>query len=271
MRPATFRRLHLFEFNDSHWAPESLRDTVVEALSRSLRWGGITRELVPAIEAFLDESGSEELLDMCAGAGGPALAMYEVMSERSATPIRIVMSDLFPRPEAWAELKRVTGGHIDYVAEPADATALPPAVSRGRARLVLNAFHHFPPELGREILADAVRCRAPVMISEAFERTLKGFLPIVPVGLLALAATPWASPKQRAQKALWIYGTPIAALVSAWDGFVSTMRVYSEQELRDMAEPLSDSYRWTYGHYHYALGGRGYYFYGIPASGDEGK
>ena len=33
-------RAQLFEFNDRDWVPESLRDAIVETLSRSLDWGG---------------------------------------------------------------------------------------------------------------------------------------------------------------------------------------------------------------------------------------
>ena len=31
-----------------------------------------------------------------------------------------------------------------------------------------------------------------------------------------------------------------------------------------MVEPHREPYRWTFGTYEYALGGRGYYFYGVP-------
>ena len=51
-------RAHLFEFNDRDWVPESLRDTIVETLSRSLDWGGFLRPLTPVIESFLTASGT---------------------------------------------------------------------------------------------------------------------------------------------------------------------------------------------------------------------
>ena len=31
-----------------------------------------------------------------------------------------------------------------------------------------------------------------------------------------------------------------------------------------MVAPLGDRFVWTWGHYDYPLGGRGYYFYGVP-------
>ena len=66
-------RAHLFEFNDRDWVPESLRDTIVETLSRSLDWGGFLRPLAPVIDDFLSAAGTREVLDLCAGAGGPAV------------------------------------------------------------------------------------------------------------------------------------------------------------------------------------------------------
>ena len=47
-------RAQLFEFNDRDWVPESLRDTIVETLSRSLDWGGFLAPLAPVINLGAD-------------------------------------------------------------------------------------------------------------------------------------------------------------------------------------------------------------------------
>ncbi|HEY1585502.1 MAG TPA: class I SAM-dependent methyltransferase, partial [Polyangia bacterium] len=64
-------RLHLFEFNDSTWAPRALRDTIVESLSRTLAWGHLLRGLIAPFEEFIARAGVDEVLDVCAGAAGP--------------------------------------------------------------------------------------------------------------------------------------------------------------------------------------------------------
>jgi polyphosphate kinase 2 len=63
-------RAHLFEFNDRDWVPASLRDTLIETLSRSLDWGGFVRPLVPVMDDFLSTAGTREVLELCSGAAG---------------------------------------------------------------------------------------------------------------------------------------------------------------------------------------------------------
>ncbi len=65
-------RLQLFEFNDLDWVGADLRDTVVESLSRGLDWGHTLTGLVDPFAEFLAEAGTDRVLDLCAGAGGPA-------------------------------------------------------------------------------------------------------------------------------------------------------------------------------------------------------
>jgi hypothetical protein len=68
----------------------------------------------------------------------------------------------------------------------------------------------------------------------------------------------------RLAKAALTYLTPLALGISAWDGIVSTLRVYSEDELREMVAPLGDAFEWEYGTYRFAPFGKGTYFFGAP-------
>jgi hypothetical protein len=258
-----YPRLQLFEFNDSEWCPPSLRDTIVEALSRSLEWSGVIRGLVPVLDRFVRECGMRDILELCAGAGQPAAVLCRALGDHVDPPVRIVLTDLFPRVESWETVRRTNPARLTYISEPVNATAIPQAVGTGRARMMLNAFHHFPPRLASAILRDAVRSGAPILIAEAFERDPRGLLPIFTVGGAALLAGPVLSPKQRTLKALWTWLTPVAALSSVWDGLVSTLRVYTEDNLRAMVAPFGAGYRWSYGTYPTGLGRRGVYFYGI--------
>jgi hypothetical protein len=258
-------RLHLFEFNDLASTPAPLRDTIVEALSRALDWGRMLEGLVAPISEFLAASGADEILDLCAGAGGPARILAgELERGLGADAPRIVLTDLFPRLEAWEDVvaERRT---IDFVAEPVDATRIPEHLGEGRVRTVINAFHHFPPPLARAILEDAVASSRGIFISESFGRNPLQFLSFGPAGLAALAATPLLSRKDRAAKALLTYFSPIALALGMWDGLVSTMRIYTEDDLRAMVAPFGAHWRWVAGTYHYWPGGTGHYFYGIPA------
>ncbi len=256
-------RLHAFEFNDLERAPEALRDAIVGSLSRSLRWGRMLTGLVAPFREFLAAAGTDEVLDLCAGMGGPARVLAGELARKGAAAT-FLLTDLFPRVSEWEEARAEHPGMIDFVPDPVDATAIPPAIADGRARVVINAFHHFRPALAQAILADAVATSRGIFISEAFVRNPLAFLSFGPAGLAALAAEPLLSRKHRLAKALLIWATPVALATGVWDGLVSTLRIYEERDLRAMVAPLGDRFRWVYGRYRFPLGGRGQYFYGVP-------
>lgn len=255
-------RIQAFEFNDQPWVPAILRDTIVESLSLTLAWGKILRGLAAPLSQFLDRAGTTEILDIGSGAGAPAAILAPLLREGGRS-VRFTLTDLFPRVPVWERLAQAQPHALRYVPTPVDATAIDPELSRGKARAIINVLHHLPPTLAESVLRDAVRSRAPVFVAEGFERDPRGFLPFAPFGLPALALSPILAPDRRFSRAFLVWGTPIALLCSAWDGFVSTLRVYSEAELRAMVGD-DDGYSWHYGHYTWAPFGRGYYFFGVP-------
>ncbi len=258
-------RLQLFEFNDLPWVPAAVRDTVVESLSRTLRWGHMLDGLVEPFEAFLAEAGTREVLEIGSGGGGPASILAEALARRGRAGARFVLTDLHPRPEVWAAAKAAQPDAIDFEPSSVDATRIPEALARGRARSIINVLHHFPPELATAILEDAVRGGRGVFIAEGFERNPLRFANFAPAGLPALALNPLLSPRDRFAKAALTYLTPLAVGVSVWDGLVSTLRVYSEEELRAMVAPFGRGWRWRYGTFRYPPLGKGTYFYGVPS------
>jgi hypothetical protein len=143
-------------------------------------------------------------------------------------------------------------------------TRIPPELSKGRLRVVINALHHFRPELAGAILRDAARSSCGVLVVEGFERGPLGFAPFAAAGIPALLTNPIFAPRHKLAKAAMTWLSPIALGASIWDGLVSTMRIHSESELRAMV--ASTSFKWTYGTYDFFPGGRGYWFSGVPAS-----
>jgi len=257
-------RLQLFEFNDLDWVGSDVRDTVVESLSRGLRWGRTLTGLVEPFAEFLDAAGTNRVLDLCAGAGGPAQIVVDEFRRAGREPPEVLLTDLYPRERAWRRLVGVEqsiSAHMSSV----DATAIPRELGAGRARAIINAFHHFSPGMASSILGDAVRSRSPIWVSEPFDRNPLQFLAFAPFGLAALLANPVLTPERTLGKAVLSWGVlPVTLGISAWDGFVSTLRVYEHPELLEMAREHGDDYRWEMGTYRYALGGKGYYFWGVP-------
>lgn len=258
------RRAQLFEWNGQAWIPAALRDSIVESLSRTLSWGKMMRGLVGPFRAFLDRAGTRDVLDLCAGAGAPAAILAAEFRGAGLAPPRFVLTDLFPRLPAWHRLRAVDPEAIDLSGEPVDATCIPPALTEGRARVVINALHHFPPPLARSILLDAISSRAPIFVSEAFDRNPLRFLAFAPVGIPAALANPLLSPERRLEKALYTWLTPAVLAASAWDGVVSTLRIYRPEDVRQMVGRAGDQYEWTFGTYRYPPLATGHYFHGVP-------
>ncbi len=259
------RRLHLFELNDSPWAPVALRETVIEALSRTLSWGRILEGLAPPLARFVKDANVREVLDLCAGAGAPAQILVRELERAGLTPPTFLLTDLQPHPKAWRALARAHPGVIEAIETPVDASEIPDAIGRGRARVIINALHHFPPALASSILVGAAKDAPGVFIAEGFERAAVpglGFAPFALAGLPALFSNPLLAPEHKLQKMALTWLTPIALAASAWDGCVSTVRVYDEAELRRMVAPVTGM-RWTYGTWDFFPGGRGYYFHGV--------
>ncbi len=257
-------RLQLFEFNDVSWAGSALRDGIVETLGRSLRWGRMLRGLVEPYSRFLERAETTAVLDLCAGTGGPAHVLCEEFERTGRTSPHFLLTDLYPRPAAWQALCDTRPTALSFHGQPVDATRIPEDLSRGRARTIINAFHHFPPALAARILQHAVASRAPIFRSEAFHRNPLGFAPFLPAGAAALLCSPLLASEQRLAKAALTWLSPVTLAAGVWDGIVSTLRVYTEAELRAMSEPLGGGYTWVFESYRAPFGGKGYVYFGVP-------
>jgi SAM-dependent methyltransferase len=260
------KRRHLFEFNDSAFTPRALRDTLIESLSLGLKWGRILEHAVEPFARFLDACGATEVLDVCAGAGQPAALFAREFLRGGRRPPRFVMCDLFPRVEAWRALAAELPDVIGFVEQPVDATCIPPALGKGRARVIVNALHHFPPRVARDILLGAAAEAPGVFVLETLPRNPLHFAAFAPWGLAGMLALPLVTPEQRMKKALWAWLTPGGLATAAWDGTVSALRVYEEADLREMVSPLGEAWAWKYGTFPWGPGGvgRGSYFAGVP-------
>ncbi len=254
-------RLQLFEFNDSPWAPRLLRETVVEALSRTIRWGGLLDGLVAPLARCLEAAGTSKVLDLCAGAGGPASVLSDAMATRGHD-VHFLMSDLYPALREWESLRATHPERLGYIAESIDATAIPAALGEGRVRVIVNALHHFPPPLAREVLRGACRDAPGVFIAEGLVRNPLSFAAMAPIGLAALFATPVLAKDRNLARLVLTWLTPTALAVSAWDGTVSAMRQHLPSELRAMVADL-EGWTWTSGEYPHSAGlGAGSWFSG---------
>lgn len=238
------RRVHLFELEDQPWLPSSLRAVVTRTLQLMITSFRVYEPAVPLLAKALASSGTNRIVDLCSGSGGPWPRLIALL--RSEVPgARVTLTDRFPQPDALASAEELEG--LEYWHDPVDARAVPASLEG--VRTLFTGFHHFAPDEASAILGDAVAHRAPIAV---FESTRRGALNVAlaatvgPLGLLL--GLPWVRPF-RWTHLLWTYVLPVAPLVYAWDGAVSNARTYSLEELRWLAARADGdgSYDWDIG------------------------
>lgn len=231
------KRLHFFEFGDQRWLPKILREglsALLKAQSASIyQW------IVPKLQTFLLIADIKEVIDICAGSGGP----WEViMPELKANGvcISVLLTDKFP-PE------NPPNFHTDirFHPTPIDANHLPEDLQG--CRTFFTAFHHFRPSEARQILHSTVLARQPIAIFEFTERKWQNLLGMVMAPMVVGIQLPFLKPLKW-QWILFTYLIPLLPIIYFWDGLVSHWRSYSQAELKKMiAEIHSAEYEWESG------------------------
>jgi hypothetical protein len=258
-------RLNLFEVHDLNWVPHLVRESVVEVLGTTMRWGKIVPAMSPAFKDFWDESHGADVLEMCSGSGETAALLFDTMTspESPAIALRIILSDLVARPQLWRSICLSRQDRLSFLPFNLDATAIPDSVLLDRSQLILNAFHHFPPEAARNVLKNACLHSRGIFIAENFGRSPLETISCGVFGIPATFANPWRTPRQRVLKFLLTFVLPVIPLAVVWDGLVSSLRVYTRENLMEMTRDL-DAFEWRHGIFHYMPFGRGQFFYGVP-------
>jgi hypothetical protein len=157
--------------------------------------------------------------------------------------VSVTLTDLYPNVPRLEAVVAQSGGALSFVRDPVDATDVPPSLEG--FRVLCNAFHHFPPELARKLLADAVRKRRGIAVVEYVERRPAALVVTSLAWLQALILTPAMRPF-RWSRLFFTYVLPLIPLTILWDGLVSCLRVYSTDELHALVDGIPDagSFEW---------------------------
>jgi hypothetical protein len=238
------RRRQLVEIEDLAWCPRAVRDGGTDWLAFMENATNMFSTVAPRIRAAMDAVGTTSVIDLCSGGGGPWTALERELARSG--PVDIELSDLYPNVPAWRELSRRSAGGLRYRTESVDATAVP-ASAQG-VRTLFNAFHHFPPAAAKAILADAVRKRRAIAIFEGINHRGAGLagMPLqVPAILLF---TPFLRPFTWS-RLLLTYALPLIPLLVLFDGTMSMLRLYLEEDLRELlqAVPDAETFDWDIG------------------------
>jgi hypothetical protein len=242
------RRIHLFEFTDLSWYPQTFRRIQTDYLQFVATRSSAQKNLVPLLIQGLQVANTTEIVDLCSGGSGPWLILQKQLAQ-AGYPVKILLTDKYPDSQAVQKWGNGFGGEIAYLPEPIDALQVPPCLKG--MRTLFEGFHHFKPDQAQAIICNAVENRAPIGI---FEMSLKPpyglpfllFAPVMTI-LAYFVLTPFIRPLTWS-RLLWTYLIPVVPLITCWDGIISLLRVYSQQDLQKLTGSLScKKYIWKIG------------------------
>jgi hypothetical protein len=238
------RRRQFVEIEDLDWCPRAVRDGGTDWLAFMANASGMFAGVAPKIRAAMNAVGTTTVLDLGSGGGGAWLTLERELARSG--PVTVVLSDLYPNLAALGHARSRSGGRLQVHETAVDATNVPTHL-RG-VRTIFNAFHHFPPDTARRILADAVAKDCPIAIFEGAGRRAIGLV-AMPLQLpLLLLFTPFIRPFRSSRLAL-TYLVPLIPLLVLFDGTMSFLRLYLEDELRELvaSTPGHERFVWDVG------------------------
>lgn len=243
-RRVSMRRIHALELEDQNWMPRVLREGGMAYLRFAAEVAGMAEAIRPVIEDALDRSGEDEIFDLCSGGGGPVLGVARALNE-AGREMRVTLSDRFPDPGAVQLVADSAVVGLRYELESIDALDVPP--DRPGLRTLFNAFHHLRPEQARAVLASAVEGKRPIAVVEMLQRK-----PLLAISMLLFAplVVTLVVPFLRPFRWSWLplsYLVPAVQLLVVWDGVVSVFRIYTRDELLEMAREVDpeETFEWT--------------------------
>ena len=242
------RRINLFEFTDRAWYPPVFRRIQTDYLEFVVTRGAGHQNLIPLFRRAMQHAGTNDILDLCSGGAGPWKRLLTQLKE-AGLDVNVTLSDKYPNPDVLKKWSKSSQAGIKYLPEAVDALCIPSDLSG--MRTMFEGFHHFNPEQARLILQDAVEKKVPIGIFEASLKPPQGpFIFILSPIMTILGyffATPFIKPRTWS-RFLWTYLLPLVPLATCWDGMVSFLRVYSQNDLRELTRSLvCKDYAWEIG------------------------
>lgn len=238
------RRFHLLEIAEQPWCPRVIRDGVTDYLRWAVDAGRAYDAAAPILAEMLMRTNDREIVDLCAGGGGPWRTLRTRLSEHGCD-VRVRLTDRYPNHRAFAQAALESDGAVTGEIRPVDATDVPEDLQG--VRTIFSAFHHFERDAAKQILRDAAARGEPIAIFEATHRSGKAIAITLLTPLLVLLSTPAIRPFSLT-RLLFTYAIPIIPLVVLFDGIVSCLRTYTPDELRELCECIGAmNYVWTAG------------------------
>ena len=229
-------RIHAPELEDQPWCPTFLRDGLTAFLHTAAETLRIYDAVTPTLVDVVRRHGATRLVDLCSGGGGPVLRLQRALHDAGA-PVDVVLTDLCPNHAAFDVAEARGRGTVTAVRDVVDATDVPAAFTG--VRTLFNALHHLRPPAARRVLEDAARKRQPIVVVEVVDRRPQTIAFLCGTPLAAMALAPLQRPWSASRLAL-TWAMPVIPAAIWWDGMMSCLRAYDDDELRALTAGLDD-------------------------------
>jgi len=238
------RRHQLVEIEDLPWCPRPVRDGGTDWLGFMANVTKAFSPIAPRIRSAMEATGTSNVVDLCSGGGGPWLTLEPELAKSGA--VKVELTDLYPNLGGFADLRDRSGGRLGFRDQSIDATDVPAELDG--VRTMFNCFHHFPPDMARAILADAVRKRRGIAIFESIDSRLLPLLAMPMQVPAVLLLTPFVRPFKWS-RLFFTYVLPLIPLLVLFDGTMSMLRIYLADELRELVTSIEghESFEWEIG------------------------
>lgn len=250
------RKHHYFEFMDLKYYPDVLREVMTDTLTNITMYVPIFDRVAPLITDVMDKTGTNEILDLCSGAGGPWGRLFGLVKKEKSNA-RLTFTDLYPNPKCMSRFPKSYMNKITYEPEPINALDVPE--NRRGVRTFFGSFHHMSPKNAVKVLEDAANKKVGIVVAESYSHSPKYLWCTI---LLQLLISPlyflmlWifmlkaikGSAGEKIIKILFTYLIPIVPLSMMFDTFISGVRVYLQKDLEEMVEQIDvPGYCWKPG------------------------
>lgn len=257
-------RIHLFEFEDLAWFPDTIRKGMTDYLRYLL--GNLLnyyKPVIPIIDEGLQQTGSNRIIDLASGGGGAIAQVSEELIAYRGGKIRIMLTDKYPNKSSYDYLRQKTGAQIDYVETSVDAADVPPELTG--FRVLFSAFHHFKPDTAKAVLQNAVDHRAGIAIFDGGDKHIFTIIAMVLIHpFIFLLLTPFFRPFSLS-RLFFTYIIPLIPLCTIWDGVVSILRLYQPKDLMQLTQEINaQHYIWRSGKLKHPAGLHITYLLGYP-------
>lgn len=234
-------RIHFFEIHDQAWCPRMLRQFATDYLAKAEDAGRVYDGIAGKLWDAVRRTGSRQIVDLCSAGAGPWPRLCRLGSQTGPVSIDILLTDLYPVAAA----PLAGNGNVRAYPEPVDARQVPGTL-RG-FRTLFSSFHHFRPEEARAILWNAAHGGEGIAVFEGTERSGKAIALMLLTPLMVWLMTPGIRPF-RWSRLLFTYLIPIVPVMVLFDGIVSCLRTYSEEELQELTQSIEGTgYTWEIG------------------------